>query len=1598
MSRRTARVGRTPVASTLVLVVVAFAMFVRADSVGQVQTAKRISRATVAVIDPERGTSTGRSGDVRVGIGDVLTFVFQFTPVPNGAARGLGGYITEYVPPNTEVVGARLIDRAGRTVFPHRGGLAADGWGPRGSNDYSGFMLLEGSISQLYADTGIFYSSDPRTARVPATQLITVTNGIAMVPAPTGAGQLDGLVGVPAGSPVFAHNRWDWLQVMAFGSGGAIGAPPGGDINRAGSGNTPFGYGSAVAGPETFYRFEATEVMPGVIRPTGAVGPWQRVRTPGAETGRGVAATTAGTTEAGVIRVGVPTNLGWDLSTSNPLPRATNAVRFAVGELVVGDEYFAEISLRVLATPLDPGLAENANCSEVFGGDASARATGAGGKDNTWRYYVPSPACVALNLFFELSVDRILALVGDTLTYTIDARNLSTLPQTNVRITDTFDPANVVFISATGGGVVAGNVISWPAIPSWAPSATFRETVQVRVTGGGRSTLNTARYVSNERPAGFSTTALTDIGARAIITFAMTATPSTVVPPGRIRLSGTIRNTGNGIASAAGCAAPGCQYIVTLPAGFTIVSGSSQIGGVAAADPTLTTGRYIYRIGLRDVPASGGTVTLVFDADVAGGTPTGLGDVCLETWLNDTGFGQTINDSTCGLVTVAVGMPRAAAPVLDTPIATADTCVSGTSTEPDGTTIRVFVNGTERGTATAMGGRWRVCGIPSLYGGQEITATAEGAGRLRSAASTGVFVTGTATPACNDGRDNDGDSQIDWPADPGCTGPTDSDETDVVTQCSDGMDNDGDGRIDLADNGCCGRDDTVEGGAPQCTDGMDNDGDGRTDFPTDTGCRAVDSACEIDLTACQNGLDDDADGLMDFPADPGCHAAIDDDERAPTTADTGRPRLLLIVDTSGSMTFDVAGTDSPGDGSAECPTVPANRTRLSRVRRAVTNVVNAFGEPEYALMRFRQAPRPFSCGGLFPAGGWDGAGAAPCGALNAGDLLVGFSTDNARSLLRWVDGQDNYTGTPPPGFDVELRGSGATPLAGAMRSARTYVDQVRRADARVLCRPYRVILLTDGAETCDTPVAAQAAAAALCALGAPVTVIGFAAMALRAELDAIAMAGCTSRAVVVDDEVALAAVLTGVVGDSILVERCNGLDDDCDGLIDEDFPDVGRACDNGQLGTCRRPGARVCTADGRGTMCNAPPGTPGVEICNGLDDNCNGMIDEGLMGCTVCPREPEVCNGRDDDCDGLIDEDFVPTSCGSPVGVCRPGMTACVSGRVECHGGTGPSTEVCNGLDDDCDGVIDGQSERCYTGTQGCDLAAGTCVGGCRFGFRVCTAGMWGVCTGQRLPEEEVCNCLDDNCNNVVDEGTRCPGGAACVDCSCARICDPALEFPCPSGFVCVDRFCVPDPCARVSCPAGQECQRGVCVDRCTGVTCPVGDRCANGRCVDDTCATHGCPMGEFCVDRMCRADRCVGVNCPSGQRCVPRAGGCVADDVCDRVNCPPGQVCDIATGGCIPDPCQRTTCMPPLVCAQGRCVANRCDVVQCSSGTNCVDGRCVSGLDSGVTPPGRLLATGSGGCACRVAASPPRAGAVPFALAALAAWALRRMRRRPGR
>ncbi len=242
------------------------------------------------------------------------------------------------------------------------------------------------------------------------------------------------------------------------------------------------------------------------------------------------------------------------------------------------------------------------------------------------------------------------------------------------------------------------------------------------------------------------------------------------------------------------------------------------------------------------------------------------------------------------------------------------------------------------------------------------------------------------------------------------------------------------------------------------------------------------------------------------------------------------------------------------------------------------------------------------------------------------------------------------------------------------------------------------------------------------------------------------------------------------------VEACNRADDNCDGVIDEGDPGGGVACGS-ETGECQM-GVMHCMS---GRMVCVGEITPTTETCNGLDDNCDGDVDEGnpdggrvcgvstgvcevgaeqcIEGALVCVGAvtggPETCNGLDDDCNGLVDDGNPEggASCGSTEGACTAGTVTCVGGSLVCTGGRGPSAETCNGVDDNCDGFVDESNP-------GGGGLCGTDVGVCSPGTLTCSGGTL-TCVGAITGGPETCNGQDDNCDGQVDEGNP-DGGAAC--------------------------------------------------------------------------------------------------------------------------------------------------------------------------------------------------------------------------------------------
>ena len=175
--------------------------------------------------------------------------------------------------------------------------------------------------------------------------------------------------------------------------------------------------------------------------------------------------------------------------------------------------------------------------------------------------------------------------------------------------------------------------------------------------------------------------------------------------------------------------------------------------------------------------------------------------------------------------------------------------------------------------------------------------------------------------------------------------------------------------------------------------------------------------------------------------------------------------------------------------------------------------------------------------------------------------------------------------------------------------------------------------------------------------------------------------------------------------------RCDGLDNDGDGIVDDGFH-IGEACSAGQ-GACLRNGVKVCSADHSTSVCSAVAGPAGKEgtlfsnsCTNGIDDNCNGVADLDDPACASLAK-PELCNSIDDNGDGQVDEGF--PGLGQP---CTSGTGACIAeGTVVCKAdGMGTKCDATAGtpiaesavagnchdaVDNDCNGLTDAADVQC---------------------------------------------------------------------------------------------------------------------------------------------------------------------------------------------------------------------------------------------------------------------------------------------------------------
>ncbi|MDX8377915.1 MAG: hypothetical protein R8L53_07815, partial [Mariprofundales bacterium] len=314
--------------------------------------------------------------------------------------------------------------------------------------------------------------------------------------------------------------------------------------------------------------------------------PWQRIRYSGSYIGSNA----GGPINAfgAYIIGGTLTNLGRTLSEVSPLPSNTNAVRWATGRLTVGEMSYVKIALRLTAAIPAGGLINN---SEVFGGDASADIAGKG-KDNTWRYHVPSVAYTNSNLMMLKSVVGICAGAGcdpgstsnptsisigtSTIRYRMSYLNSSAAAQTNVQIIDTLPaqttaagnvyiisgsdvrPTNPV-ISANAAAVGAprgalpgltaiggGSVVNFGTILSMSPGTggSFEVDIEVQGVAVGDVVSNAAKLLSVQVPLGVTSISSMVANDAPKLDISKTVTPNTAAPGDVVNYTITITNSG----------------------------------------------------------------------------------------------------------------------------------------------------------------------------------------------------------------------------------------------------------------------------------------------------------------------------------------------------------------------------------------------------------------------------------------------------------------------------------------------------------------------------------------------------------------------------------------------------------------------------------------------------------------------------------------------------------------------------------------------------------------------------------------------------------------------------------------------------------------------------------------------------------------------------------------------------------------------------------------------------------------------------------------------------------------------------------------------
>lgn len=550
-----------------------------AHNLDQQDTYVSFDQATLAMMSARAG-----QGLDLIQANDTIGIILKSTPGP-GTDTGFGGYFTFYIPVGTQVVGAEYLrpDNSGGFVVSSMKGaaIAPIGSGPIANASTPSLVGLNlgpningvseavvgptgihrGTIAGVYADTGIFYSTDPRT-----TYNSWVTGG----GYDGNTGTTDNTITNNRGETITPITRWDAEQLLAF---GASSYTPILDPN--GRGNAPWGLANAVAGPQSGYAWEFNRQ---VYQSTGnaklavsQVGPWKRIQYPGSQ----ISKDQAGLVSSVLGYTGIDaSSVGQALNASSPLPPTTSltdatspkAVRFSYGMLELGRPEYARVYLKIT----DNNLGCFKLYTDAFGGDAGGEE---GGKDHLWRYYDPTIAVLNPCIGLQKISNRTFVKTGDTFEYKINFFNVSeSQTLTHVNITELL-PSGMTFVSAFPAQNSGPNPLTW-SLPPMGPNSYWEATVRVTLGSVTGDIPNTAAVSTDQ--GGATATETIHAGPIAILNGSKSVTPSAVAPGDSVQYTLTIANDGTGPSSS--------PLVITeyLPAGFTytgLVSGGQYING-----------------------------------------------------------------------------------------------------------------------------------------------------------------------------------------------------------------------------------------------------------------------------------------------------------------------------------------------------------------------------------------------------------------------------------------------------------------------------------------------------------------------------------------------------------------------------------------------------------------------------------------------------------------------------------------------------------------------------------------------------------------------------------------------------------------------------------------------------------------------------------------------------------------------------------------------------------------------------------------------------------------------------------------------------------